>query len=102
MCIRDRFVRYSSSDGIGDLGSLNKVKYVLENGRLKRYASNFLNSPYLNDHITLIQNVSEVKIDNPIAFSTVTNDSNLMPKIINFKIKIKEVFFNKVFVVSNA
>tara|TARA_B100000989_G_C19475962_1_gene442903 strand:- start:619 stop:1191 length:573 start_codon:yes stop_codon:yes gene_type:complete len=96
------FVRYSSSDGIGDLGSLNKVKYVLENGRLKRYVSNFLNSPYLNDHITLIQNVSEVKIDNPIAFSTVTNDTNLMPKIINFKIKIKEVFFNKVFVVSNA
>tara|TARA_B100001027_G_scaffold216914_1_gene195069 strand:+ start:6675 stop:7247 length:573 start_codon:yes stop_codon:yes gene_type:complete len=96
------FVRYSSSDGIGELGSLNKVKYVLENGRLKRYVSNFLNSPYLNDHITLIQNVSEVKIDNPIAFSTVTNDTNLMPKIINFKIKIKEVFFNKVFVVSNA
>jgi hypothetical protein len=84
------------------LGSLNKVKYVLENGRLKRYTSNFLNSPYLNDHITLIQNVSEVKIDNPIVFSTVTNDTNLMPKIINFKIKIKEVFFNKVFVVSNA
>ena len=57
------FVRYSASDGIGDLGSLHKVKYILENGMLKRYSSNFLNSPYLNDHITLIQNVSEVKID---------------------------------------
>ncbi|RZO98749.1 MAG: hypothetical protein EVA47_03995 [Gammaproteobacteria bacterium] len=69
---------------------------------LKRYSSNFLNSPYLNDHITLIQNVSEVKIDNPLAFSRSAYDLNSLPKIVNFKIKIKEVFFNKVFVVSNA
>ena len=96
------FVRYSASDGIGDLGSLHKVKYILENGMLKRYSSNFLNSPYLNDHITLIQNVSEVKIDNPLAFSKPAYDLNSLPKIVNFKIKIKEVFFNKVFVVSNA
>ena len=96
------FVRYSASDGIGDLGSLHKVKYILENGMLKRYSSNFLNSPYLNDHITLIQNVSEVKIDNPLAFSRPAYDLNSLPKVVNFKIKIKEVFFNKVFVVSNA
>ncbi len=96
------FVRFSSSDGIEGLGSLHKVKYILENGVLKRYSSNFLNSPYLNDHITLIQNVSEVKINNPLVFSRPANNLNILPKILNFKIKIKEVFFNKVFVVSNA
>ena len=96
------FVRFSSSDGIEGLGSLHRVKYILENGVLKRYSSNFLNSPYLNDHITLIQNVSEVKINNPLVFSRPANNLNILPKILNFKIKIKEVFFNKVFVVSNA
>jgi type II secretion system protein J len=96
------FVRYSSNEGIGDSGSFQKIKYVLENGILKRYSSNFLNSPYLKDHTPLILNVSEVKIDNPLAFSSNSNDLNTIPIIINFKIKIKEVFFNKIFVVSNA
>ena len=102
MCIRDRFVRYSSNEGIGDSGSFQKIKYVLENGILKRYSSNFLNSPYLKDYTPLILNVSEVKLDNPLAFSSNSNDLNTIPIIINFKIKIKEVFFNKIFVVSNA
>ena len=96
------FVRYSSNEGIGDSGSFQKIKYVLENGILKRYSSNFLNSPYLKDYTPLILNVSEVKLDNPLAFSSNSNDLNTIPIIINFKIKIKEVFFNKIFVVSNA
>ena len=96
------FVRYSSNEGIGDSGSFQKIKYVLENGILKRYSSNFLNSPYLKDFTPLILNVSEVKLDNPLAFSSNSNDLNTIPIIINFKIKIKEVFFNKIFVVSNA
>lgn len=96
------FVRYSSSEGIGDSGSLQKIKYVLEHGILRRYSSNYLNSPYLKNYTPLIQNVSEVKIDNPLAFSSNSNDLNTIPIIINFKIKIKELFFNKIFVVSNA
>ena len=96
------FVRYSASDGIGDLGSLHKVKYILENGMLKRYSRNLLNSPYLNDHITLIQNVSEVIIDNQLAFSRSAYDLNTLTKMVNFKIKIKKDFLNKVIVVSKA
>ena len=96
------FVRYSSSDGAGQIGSLQKIKYVLEDGTLNRYTSTFLNSPYSNKALKLISDISELKINDPLTNSISPYDFDYIPRLLNFNIKIKEGFFNKIFIVSNA
>ena len=88
------FVRVSSSDGLGDTGSMYKVKYILENGSLNRYTSNFLNSAYLKDPLELISNVSEIEIISSLNSLSSVELENL-PKLLTFNIKIKENFFKK-------
>lgn len=95
------FVRVSSSDGLGDTGSMYKVKYILENGSLNRYTSNFLNSAYLKDPFELISNVSEIEIISSL-YSLSSVELESLPKLLTFNIKIKENFFKKIFIVSNA
>ena len=96
------FVRYSSSDGAGQIGSLQKIKYVLEDGTLNRYTSTFLNSPYSNKALKLISDISELKINDPLTNSISPYEFDYIPRLLNFNIKIKEGFFNKIFIVSNA
>ena len=78
-----------------------KVKYILENGSLNRYTSNFLNSAYLKDPFELISNVSEIEIISSLNSLSSVELENL-PKLLTFNIKIKENFFKKIFIVSNA
>ena len=96
------FVRFSSSDGLENTGSMFKVKYILENGTLNRYVSNFLNSPYSSNPLTLISDVSEIEIQKPLSSSFSSFEPENIPKLLKFNIKIGEVFFKKIFIVSNA
>ena len=96
------FVRFSSSDGLENTGSMFKVKYILENGTLNRYVSNFLNSPYSSNPLTLISDVSKIEIQKPLSSSFSSFEPENIPKLLKFNIKIGEVFFKKIFIVSNA
>ena len=96
------FVRFSSSDGLGNTGSMFKVKYILENGTLNRYVSNFLNSPYSSNPLALISDVSEIEIQKPLSSSFSSFEPENIPKLLKFNIKIGEVFFKKIFIDSNA
>lgn len=96
------FVRFSSSDGLENTGSMFKVKYILENGTLNRYVSNFLNSPYSSKPLALISDVSEIEIQKPLSSSFSSFEPENIPKLLKFNIKIGEVFFKKIFIVSNA
>ncbi|MFL2733392.1 MAG: type II secretion system protein GspJ [Gammaproteobacteria bacterium] len=56
------FVRSSSSDGIDELGAINKVMYKVEDNILYRNFSPYLNAPYEKQALALISDLEELEI----------------------------------------
>ena len=101
------FVSYSSSDGLNETGVLNKVKYELKDGNLYRFSSNNLNAPYSKTPLLLLSNIKDIKLEvfynqSYLTYWPVNNPKDELPQLLNLKFYFEDLFFNKVFVISNA
>ena len=104
--IRDDLVHASDKLARNEFGVKKQIFFIspflIENGTLNRYVSNFLNSPYSSKPLALISDVSEIEIQKPLSSSFSSFEPENIPKLLKFNIKIGEVFFKKIFIVSNA
>ncbi|MDA9608651.1 GspJ family type II secretion system protein [SAR86 cluster bacterium] len=101
------FLTYSSSDGVNNTGTLNKIKYVLEDGNLYRFSSKFLNSKYSENPLLLVANIKDIQIEvmSNQAYSAIWPldiNTNKLPDLINIRLDLNGSIFKKFFVVSNA
>ena len=101
------FVSYSSSDGLNETGALSKVKYEFKDGNLYRFSSNDLNTPYSEMPLLLLSNIKDIKLEvfynqSYLTYWPVNNPKDELPQLLNLKFYFEGLFFNKVFVISNA
>ena len=101
------FITYSSSDGVEDTGTLNKIKYVLDDGNLYRFSSKFLNSKYADKPLLMMANIKDIQIEiiSNQAYSSIWPldiNTNKLPDLLNIRLDLNGSIFKKFFVVSNA
>ena len=120
MCIRDRsffakndwqegepfleFTRHSESEGVQETGVYQRIKYVLEDGRIDRYSTDSLLSEYNTSPITLLVEVDSVNV---IAFKEKNynfwpvDESLNLPKFLEITLQFKDDIFQKIFLVDD-
>tara|TARA_B100001093_G_scaffold309823_1_gene295610 strand:+ start:6413 stop:7003 length:591 start_codon:yes stop_codon:yes gene_type:complete len=101
------FVSYSSSDGLNETGALSKVKYEFKDGNLYRFSSNNLNASYSETPLLLLSNIKDIKLEvfynqSYLTYWPVNNPKDELPQLLSLKFYFEDLFFNKVFVISNA
>ena len=100
-------VRNSSSDGLDDLGAINKVIYKIEDNVLYRNFSNFLNSSYEAKAFALISEIEDLEIKvlyekNEYLTWPPFNEADLdiYPTLMEVNIKFSEGNFKKILFIS--
>ena len=98
------FTRHSESEGVQETGVYQRIKYVLEDGRIERYSTDSLLSEYNTSHITLLVEVDSVKV---IAFKERNynfwpiDESLNLPKFLEITLQFKDDVFQKIFLVDD-
>ena len=100
-------VRISSSDGVEDLGAINKVTYKVKDNILYRNFSNFLNSSYKEKSFALITQIEDLEIKvlydkNEYLTWPPFNEADLeiYPTLMEVNIKFSEGNFKKILFIS--
>lgn len=101
------FVRSSSSDGIDELGAINKVMYKVEDNILYRNFSPYLNAPYEKQALALISDLEELEIKvlfdrNEYLTWPPFNEADLKiyPTLMQINIKFTDGNFEKILFIS--
>ena len=101
------FVRSSSSDGIDELGAINKVMYKVEDNILYRNFSPYLNAPYEKQALALISDLEELEIKvlfdrNEYLTWPPFNEADLKiyPTLMEINIKFSDGNFEKILLIS--
>ena len=101
------FVRSSSSDGIDELGAINKVMYKVEDNILYRNFSPYLNAPYEKQALALISDREELEIKvlfdrNEYLTWPPFNEADLKiyPTLMEINIKFSDGNFEKILFIS--
>ena len=101
------FVRSSSSDGIDELGAINKVMYKVEDNILYRNFSPYLNAPYEKQALALISDLEELEIKvlfdrNEYLTWPPFNEADLKiyPTLMEINIKVSDGNFEKILLIS--
>ena len=101
------FVRSSSSDGIDELGAINKVMYKVEDNILYRNFSPYLNAPYEKQALALISDLEELEIKvlfdrNEYLTWPPFNEADLKiyPTLMEINIKFSDGNFQKILFIS--
>ena len=101
------FVRSSSSDGIDELGAINKVMYKVEDNILYRNFSPYLNAPYEKQALALISDLVELEIKvlfdrNEYLTWPPFNEADLKiyPTLMQINIKFTDGNFEKILFIS--
>ncbi len=101
------FVRSSSSDGIDELGAINKVMYKVEDNILYRNFSPYLNAPYEKQALALISDLEELEIKvlfdrNEYLTWPPFNEADLKiyPTLMEINIKFSDGNFKKILFIS--
>ncbi len=101
------FVRSSSSDGIDELGAINKVMYKVEDNILYRNFSPYLNAPYEKQALALISDLEELEIKvlfdrNEYLTWPPFNEADLKiyPTLMEINIKFSDGNFEKILFIS--
>ena len=101
------FVRSSSSDGIDELGAINKVMYKVEDKILYRNFSPYLNAPYEKQALALISDLEELEIKvlfdrNEYLTWPPFNEADLKiyPTLMEINIKFSDGNFEKILFIS--
>ncbi len=98
------FTRHSESEGVQETGVYQRIKYVLEDGRIERYSTDSLLSEYNTSPITLLVEVDSVKV---IAFKERNynfwpiDESLNLPKFLEITLQFKDDVFQKIFLVDD-
>ena len=100
-------VRSSSSDGLDDLGAINKVVYKIKDKVLYRNFSNFLNSSYEDRAFALITEIEDLEIkllyekNEYLTWPPFNKaDLNIYPTLMEVNIKFSEGNFKKILFIS--
>ena len=101
------FVRSSSSDGVDELGAINKVMYKVEDNILYRNFSPYLNAPYEKQALALLSDLEELEIKvlfdrNEYLTWPPFNEADLKiyPTLIEINIKFSDGNFEKILFIS--
>ncbi len=101
------FVRSSSSDGVDELGAINKVMYKVEDNILYRNFSPYLNAPYEKQALALISDLEELEIKvlfdrNEYLTWPPFNEADLKiyPTLMEINIKFSDGNFEKILFIS--
>ena len=98
------FTRHSESEGVQETGVYQRIKYVLEDGRIDRYSTDSLLSEYNTSPITLLVEVDSVNV---IAFKEKNynfwpiDESLNLPKFLEITLQFKDDIFQKIFLVDD-
>ena len=98
------FTRHSESEGVRETGVYQRIKYVLEDGRIERYSTDSLLSEYNTSPITLLVEVDSVNV---IAFKERNynfwpiDESLNLPKFLEITLQFKDDVFQKIFLVDD-
>jgi len=98
------FTRHSESEGVQETGVYQRIKYVLEDGRIERYSTDSLLSEYNTSPITLLVEVDSVNV---IAFKERNynfwpiDESLNLPKFLEITLQFKDDVFQKTFLVDD-
>ena len=98
------FTRHSESEGVQETGVYQRIKYVLEDGRIERYSTDSLLSEYNTSPITLLVEVDSVNV---IAFKEKNynfwpvDESLNLPKFLEITLQFKDDVFQKTFLVDD-
>ncbi len=98
------FTRHSESEGVQETGVYQRIKYVLEDGRIERYSTDSLLSEYNTSSITLLVEVDSVNV---IAFKERNynfwpiDESLNLPKFLEITLQFKDDVFQKIFLVDD-
>jgi|TARA_E500000178_G_C17007159_1_gene748684 type II secretion system protein J len=98
------FTRHSESEGVQETGVYQRIKYVLEDGRIERYSTDSLLSEYNTSPITLLVEVDSVNV---IAFKERNynfwpiDESLNLPKFLEITLQFKDDVFQKIFLVDD-
>ena len=100
-------VRNSSSDGLDELGAINKVIYKVDNNVLYRNFSNHLNASLEEKPLALISEFEEIEIkvlyekDEYLSWPPFNeSDLNIYPTLMEINIKFSEGDFKKILFIS--
>jgi type II secretion system protein J len=101
------FVRSSSSDGVDELGAINKVMYKVEDNILYRNFSPYLNAPYEKQALALLSDLEELEIKvlfdrNEYLTWPPFNEADLKiyPTLMEINIKFSDGNFEKILFIS--
>ncbi len=101
------FVRSSSSDGVDELGAINKVMYKMEDNILYRNFSPYLNAPYEKQALAIISDLEELEIKvlfdrNEYLTWPPFNEADLKiyPTLMEINIKFSDGNFEKILFIS--
>ena len=101
------FVRSSSSDGVDELGAINKVMYKVEDNILYRNFSPYLNAPYEQQALAIISDLEELEIKvlfdrNEYLTWPPFNEADLKiyPTLMEINIKFSDGNFEKILFIS--
>jgi type II secretion system protein J len=101
------FVRSSSSDGVDELGAINKVMYKVEDNILYRNFSPYLNAPYEKQALAIISDLEELEIKvlfdrNEYLTWPPFNEADLKiyPTLMEINIKFSDGNFEKILFIS--
>ena len=101
------FVRSSSSDGVDELGAINKVMYKVEDNILYRNFSPYLNAPYEKQALSIISDLEELEIKvlfdrNEYLTWPPFNEADLKiyPTLMEINIKFSDGNFEKILFIS--
>ena len=100
-------VRNSSSDGLDELGAINKVIYKVDNNVLYRNFSNHLNASLEKKPLALVSEFKEIEIkvlyekDEYLSWPPFNeSDLNIYPTLMEINIKFSEGDFKKILFIS--
>ena len=100
-------VRNSSSDGLDELGAINKVIYKVDNNVLYRNFSNHLNASLEEKPLVLVSEFEEIEIkvlyekDEYLSWPPFNeSDLNIYPTLMEINIKFSEGDFKKILFIS--
>jgi glutathionyl-hydroquinone reductase len=100
-------VRSSSSDGVDELGAINKVMYKVEDNILYRNFSPYLNAPYEKQALAIISDLEELEIKvlfdrNEYLTWPPFNEADLKiyPTLMEINIKFSDGNFEKILFIS--
>ena len=98
------FTRHSESEGVQETGVYQRIKYVLEDGRIERYSTDSLLSEYNTSPITLLVEVDSVNViafkERNYKFWPIDESLNL-PKFLEITLQFKDDVFQKTFLVDD-